>query len=218
MPCGGLRAAGLGGGRPLGGGLPPVRGASGVRRCLSRGCPSLGTGSQDPWPVCPGQGWCGNGGPSTGPTARALASRQGALWRWREAVPGGVPRTVVRGSDVRPLPSPGCPSSGWAVDVRYPLAVGAVVRAWGPSTVPLACMPCGGLRAAGVTGGRPFMGGAFNVARGVWCQALSLSRPPVSQCGRPGPVARVSRARVVWAWGTQHRPTACALASRRCTL
>ena len=39
--------------------------------------------------------------------------------------------------------------------VRYPRAVGSIVRAWGPSTVPLACMPCGGLPAAGVVAGRP---------------------------------------------------------------
>ena len=29
------------------------------------------------------------------------------------------------------------------------------MRAWGPGTVPLACMPCVGVRAAGVVGGRP---------------------------------------------------------------
>ena len=55
----------------------------------------------------------------------------------------------------RRSPYPGCLSSGGAVGVRYSRAVGADVRAWGPSTVPLACMPCGGLRAAGEAGGRP---------------------------------------------------------------
>ena len=83
MPCGRLRAAGLVGGRPLGGGLPPLRGASGVRRCPSPSCPSLGAGSQDPLPMCTGHGWCGYGGPSTGLTARALASWRCALWGWR---------------------------------------------------------------------------------------------------------------------------------------
>ena len=50
------------------------------------------------------------------------------------------------------------------------------------------------------------MGLAFHCCEGHWRQALSLSRPPVPRGGQLGPVARVSRARVVWAWGTQHRP------------
>ena len=53
------------------------------------------------------------------------------------------------------MSSPGCPPSWRAVGVRCPRAVGAGVRAWGPSTVPFACMPCGGLHAAGVVGHRP---------------------------------------------------------------
>ena len=80
------------------------------------------------------------------------------------------------------------------------------MRAWGPSTVYLAGMPCGGLHAAGMVGSRSGRGWPSTVVRGVWCQALCLSRLPVSGGGQPGPVARVSRPRVVWVWGTQHRP------------
>ena len=54
--------------------------------------------------------------------------------------------------------------------------------------------------------------------RGVWCQALCLSRQPVPGGGQPGPVAPVSRARLVWAWEPSTDPTACALASWRCAL
>ena len=79
------------------------------------------------------------------------------------------------------------------------------MRAWGPGTLFLAGMPCGGLRAAGMVGGRSG-GWPSTVVRGVLCQALSLSRLPVSGGRQPGPVARVSRARVVLVWGTQHRP------------
>ena len=61
------------------------------------------------------------------------------------------------------------------------------------------CVPRGWWEA--VPGGWPSI-----VVRGVCCQALSLSRLPVSGGGRPGPVAHVSRARVVWVWNTQHRP------------
>ena len=79
-------------------------------------------------------------------------------------------------------------------------------RVCGSSTVPLACMPCGGLCATGVVERHPGDGWPSAVVEGFWCQALSLSRPPVPGGGRPGPAARVSRARVVWAWGAQHWP------------
>ena len=45
---------------------------------------------------------------------------------------------------VRRSPSPDCPPTGRAVGVRHPRAVGAGVWVWGPNTVPLACLPCGG--------------------------------------------------------------------------
>ena len=38
----------------------------------------------------------------------------------------------------------GLPLLRGASGVRYPCAVSSGVRVWGPSTVPLACMPCGG--------------------------------------------------------------------------
>ena len=61
------------------------------------------------------------------------------------------------------------------------------------------CVPLGWWE--GIPGGWPSI-----VVRGISHQALSLSWPPVSGGGQPGPVARVSRARVMWVWGTQHRP------------
>ena len=52
---------------------------------------------------------------------------------------------LLRGaSGVRRSPSPDCPPTGRAVGVPYPRAVGAGVWVWGPYSVPLACMPCGG--------------------------------------------------------------------------
>ena len=67
-------------------------------------------------------------------------------------------------------------------------------------------MPYEGLRAAAVAGGHPRAGWPPAVVRGAWCQALSLSRPPVPGGRMPGLAARVSRARVVWASEAQHRP------------
>ena len=44
---------------------------------------------------------------------------------------------------VKRSPSPDCPPSKRAVEVRQQHAVGAGVWVWGPNIVPLACMPCG---------------------------------------------------------------------------
>ena len=122
---------------------------------------------------------------------------------------------LLRGaSEVRRSPSPDCPPIGRAVGVRYPRAVGAGVWVWGPNTVPLACMHCGGC------GGGPSPGGGWpaTVVRGVWCQALSLPRPPVLWGGQPGYRDPCVRVRSVRAWGPSTGSTACALAGRRCSL
>ena len=99
------------------------------------------------------------------------------------------------------LPLPAARPWGRAGGVRCLRSVGAGGQGLGPGTVPLACMPCGGLCAAGVVGGSSRDGRLLTVVRGVLCQALSLSRPLVPGGGQPGPIARVSRARGVWAWG-----------------
>ena len=99
--------------------------------------------------------------------------------------------------------SAACPQGGPSGSAA--LALGASVPAWGPGTVPLPCMSCGGLCAAGVVGGSCLGGGHSVVVRGAWRRAPSLFRPPVPEGGRPGPVAHVFQARVVWPWGTQHR-------------
>ena len=126
-------------------------------------------------------------GPSTRPTACALAGWRCSLCGWRKGVPGGGCLPPLRGaSEVRRPPSPDCPPTGRAVGVRYPRAVGAGVLVWGPNTVPLACMPCGGCVPRGWWGGVPGGGLSATVVRGVWCQALSLPRPPVLWGGQPG--------------------------------
>ena len=85
-----LRAAGVVGGAVPGGvGLPPLRGASGVRRCPPPGLPSSGAGSLGSATrvsrVRSVRAW----GPSPGPTACALAGRRCSLSGWRKGVPGG---------------------------------------------------------------------------------------------------------------------------------
>ena len=87
---GALLVVGVAEGRPRGGCLPPLQGASGVRRCPSPGRPSSGAGSRGSATrvsrVRSVRAW----GPSTGPTACALAGRRCSLWGWRKGVPGGV--------------------------------------------------------------------------------------------------------------------------------
>ena len=105
-----------------------------------------------------------------------------------------------------PSTGSGRPSSGRAVRVRHPLAVGAGVRAWGPSTVPLACMPCGGLRPAGVVRADPWEGGlpSLRGTSGV-LRSPSPGRPSLGTGGQdPLPVCPGH----AWCgpWGTQHGP------------
>ena len=84
-----LRAAGLAGGRPRGDGLPPLCGASGVKRCPSPGRSSSGAGSRGSVTRVSQLRLAWAWGPSTSPRACALVGRHCALWGWQENVPGG---------------------------------------------------------------------------------------------------------------------------------
>ena len=108
MPFWGAACRGAGGGPSRGDGVPPVLGASGIRRCSSPGRPSLGADSRDPLPVCPGHGWCWQGGPGIGPTVCTFASWRCTLWGWRDGVPGGAALRRCEGclrSGARPPPA-----------------------------------------------------------------------------------------------------------------
>ena len=100
---------------------------------------------------------------------------------------GGLLRS---GACPPPVARPRSGLSWTAASVLWPS-----VLAWGPATVPFACMPCGRLCATGwlevVPGGWP-----PTIVRGVLCQALSSPRLPVSGGGQPGPVAHLLWARV----------------------
>ena len=117
---------------------------------------------------------------------------------------------------VRRSPSPNCPSTGWAVGVRHPHAVGAGVWVWGPNTVPFACpvgAACqggGGGPSPGVLGchrceGRLVSGAVPLPAARPLGRAAGVLRPVCPGCGRCGP------------WGPRTSPTACALAGQRCS-
>ena len=92
------------------------------------------------------------------------------------AVPAlGAGRAVTRGPCPSACPAP-VPSSVWRAwggavrsrfpptwlwAVRHPGAVGAGVWVWGPNTVPLACVPCGGCVPRGWWGAVPGGGGGL---------------------------------------------------------
>ena len=106
------------------------------------------------------------------------------------AVPPPAARPLERAARV---PRPVCPGCG-----RY----GRVNPASAPQRAPLRAgvARCGG-------GGRASPGGVpSTIARGAWCQALSLPRPPVLWSGQPGfrhPCVPGAVDAGVW---TQHRP------------
>ena len=58
----------------------------------------------------------------------------------------------------------------------------------------------------GVVGGRPRGGLPATVVRGVWCQALSLPRPPVLWSGQPGYRDPSVPGAVGAGVGTKHQP------------
>ena len=98
MPCRGCVPRGRWKAVPGEGGLPPLWGASGVRRSPSPGRPSSGAGSRGSAARVSRVRSVRGCGPSTGPTACApLWAGVARCWGGRRAFPGGVPFAVVRG-------------------------------------------------------------------------------------------------------------------------
>ena len=127
--------------RPL---PPPLGGVA----CAPRAVPALGAGRAVPRGPCPSACPASVPCPVWRASGGAIRSRFPPTW------------LLLRGaSEVRRFPSPDCPPTGRAVGVRYRRAVGAGVWVWGPNTVPLACMPCGGCVPRGWCGGGASPGG-----------------------------------------------------------
>ena len=100
----------------------------------------------------------------------------------------GVLSTVVRGAwcQALSLPRPPVLWSGQP-GFRDPCVPGAVDGGVWTQHRPHRVRPCGlALLAVGVAEGRPRGGVLSSVAKGAWCQALSLPRPPVLWSGQPG--------------------------------
>ena len=125
-------------------------------------------------------------GPSTGPTACALAGRRCSLWGWRKGVPGGGAFHHCEGRLGSGAVPPRLPAHWAGCWGPSPTCCGRGCVGVGAQYCPLGLHALWGLRAAGVVGGRPRRGWPATVVRGAWCQALSLPRPPVLWSGRPG--------------------------------
>ena len=145
-------------------------------------------------------------GPSTGPTACALAGRRCSLWGWRKGIPEGgafhhcegrLGSGAVPQSTARPLGG----LSGSATHVLWARVCGC----GSPTPSPRPACPVGAACRGG--GGGPSPGGwPATVVRGAWCQALSLPRPPVLWSGQPGFRVPSVPGAVGAGVGTQHRP------------
>ena len=205
------------GGRPRGGCPATVVRGSGVRRYPSPGRLSSGAGSQGSatrvFRLRSVRAW----GPSTGPTACALAGRRCSLWGWRKGVPGGDVFHHCEGHlRSGAVPPPTARPLGGLLRSATHVLWARVCGCGGPTLSPWPAYPVGAACRGG--GGGPSPGGwPATIVRGVWCQALSLPRPPVLWSGQPGlrdPCVPGS----VRAWGPSSGSTACALAGRRCSL
>ena len=148
-------------------------------------------------------------GPSTGPTACALAGRRCSLWGWRKGVPGGGVFPCCQGRLVSgAVPPPATRPLERAARVGSASRVSRLrsVRAWGLSTGPRACALAGRRCSLRVWRKGAFGGVPSNVVRGAWCQALSLPRPAVLWSGQPGFRVPCVPGAVGAGVGIQHRP------------
>ena len=194
-------------GRLVSGAVPPPR-----RLCLGAGSQGSATRVSRARLV-----WAW--GPSTSPTACALASRRCALWGWREGVPrGGALRRCEGRLSSGALPPPAArPQGGLSGSATRVLWVLVCGRGGPALSLWLAC-PAGGCVPRGrweaVPGGLPFHRCEGRLVSGSFPPSGRLSLGAGSQ----GSATRASRARLVWVWGPSSGPAACALASRRCAL
>ena len=148
--------------RPLGGLLGSATHVLWARVC---GC---GGPTLSPWPACPVGDACRGGGGGPSPGQVACHRCEGRL------VSGAVPPPVARPLErAARVPRPVCPGCG---------RCGRGDPAPAPQRAPLRAgvARCGGGGRASPGGGPP------TIVRGVWCQALSLPRPPVLWSGQPG--------------------------------
>ena len=210
-----------------GGGGGPSPGGVACHRCEGRlvsgavpppAARHLGRAAGVPRPVCPACGQCRRGDPAPAPQRAPLRAGVARCGGGGRASPQGLPSTVVRGVWGQALPLPRLPADWAGCWGPPPTCCGRGRVGVGAHHCPLGLHALWGLRAAGVVGGRPRGGWPATVVKGVWCQALSLPRPPVLWGGQPGFRDPCVPGAVGAGVGTQHRPHSVALTGRRCSL
>ena len=197
--------------------------------------PALKAGRRVPLPLL-GTGTCGRQGPApslccAGPAGGCVPRRWWGADPWGVAFPrcegrlmsGAVPLLAARlwgwAATTRcpcvrctggvgmgePAPALAAPPQGGLSGSATHLLWARVCRRAGPAPSLSRGCPAGGCVPPGWGGTDPW-GVAFHRCEGRLVSGAVSLRPAVPRGGRPGPVARVSRSRVVLAWGTQHRP------------
>ena len=147
-------------------------------------------------------------GPSTDPTACALAGRRCRLRGWGKNVPGGVAFHHCEGRLVSGVvPPPAIHPLERAARVPRPVCPGCGRCGRGdPAPVPQRAPLRAGVARRGC-GGRASPGGVLStVVRGARCQALSLPWPPVLWSGQPRFRVPCVPGAVGAGVGTRHRP------------
>ena len=190
----GMRAARVVGSRPRGGWPATV-----VRNVC---CQALSL----PWPPV---FWSGHPGFRDPCVPGAVRAGVGTQHRPHSVRPCGLALLAVGVAEGRPRGAAfhhceGCLRSGAVPPPPMCCRCGCV--GVGPQHCPLGLHAPWGLCAAGVVGGLPRGGWPATVVRGVWCQALSLPRPPVLLSGQPGFRDPCVPGAVGAGVGTQHRP------------
>ena len=125
---------------------------------------------------------------------------------WWGPSPGAWPATVERGVWFQALSLPRSPALWAGRRGPPPTCCGRGHAGVGARHCPLSLHALWELRAAGVVGGRPRGGWPATVARGVWCQTVSLPQLPALCGGEPGFRDPCVPGAVGAGVGTQHRP------------
>ena len=138
-------------------------------------------------------------GPSTGPTACALAGRRCLLWGWRKGVPGGGAFHRCEGRLWSGAPPPPLPAHWAGCWGPPPTCCGRACVGVGAQHCPLGLHALWGLRAVGVVGGpswgrvachrgegRLVSGAVPPPAAPPLGQAAGVPRPLCPGCGRCG--------------------------------
>ena len=168
--------------------------------------------------MCPGHAWCGHRAPAPLSQRALLQASVGRCWAGGRASPGELPCAVVRGVCGQALVLPRLPVLRAGCRGPVPTCCGRGCAGVWARHCPFGLHALQGAECRGGGGWPSRGGGGFHYCEGRLLSGAIPLPAPVPGSGQPGPVARVSRARVVWAWGPSTDPTACAYASRHCAL